>query len=359
MFDEFANFMKEVVNRYKTPMYNVHNWELGNEPDVDPDLLPAIDWGFGCWGRIEDPFYGGEHYGEMIKVVGQAIKEADPTATVWLGGLLLASPETTDPNLGKPELFLQGVLEAGAAPYFDVVGYHWYPPYMNAVEDYDLSNEKWVNWESGTIGIPQFLQQILEANGKWADWGGGTVGKARFLRQTMDQYGVDKPVVLNETGLMCIEGHSYCEPEPVPAFYEMQADHLVRSFVRGLSAGVEGLIWYTLNSPGWRHTGLLDENHDPHQAYTAYQHLSLQLQSSRYSGLVGHGPGVEAYAFRRGNEVVQIVWAQSNEVIPVTYPGWKFIAAYDRDGNPVIPTPIGDDIQLNIHFSPTFVVLNP
>ena len=120
----------------------MHNWELGNEPDVDPDLLP-VDWGFGCWGNIDDPFYGGIHYGEMIKVVGQAIKEADPTATVWLGGLLLATPETSDPNNGKPELFFKGVLEAGAAPYFDVVGYHWYPPYRNLVDDHDLSEGKW------------------------------------------------------------------------------------------------------------------------------------------------------------------------------------------------------------------------
>ncbi len=335
MFDEFAEFMRAVVNRYKAPMYNVHNWELGNEPDVDPELLPDADWGFGCWGRIDDHLYGGEHYGEMIKVVGQAIKEADPTATVWLGGLLLATPETSDPNNGKPELFFKGVLEAGAAPYFDVVGYHWYPPYRNVVDDHDLSE------------------------GKWADWGGGTIGKAQFLRQTMDEYGVDKPLVLNETGLMCVESSSYCNPMPVPAFYEMQADNLIRSFVRGLSVDVEGFIWYTLNGPGWRFTGLLDENNDPYQAYFAYQHLALQLNNARYTGVVNHASGVEAYSFRRGSEVVQVIWTRANDVIPITFPVAKFIAAYDRAGNPIVPTPVGDNYEINARFTPTFVVLNP
>lgn len=335
MFDEFAEFMQAVVNRYKAPMYNVHNWELGNEPDVDPGLLPAPDWGFGCWGDITDPFYGGRFYGEMIKVVGQAIKQADPTATVWLGGLLLDTPETIDPNRGKPELFLKGVLEVGAAPFFDVVGYHWYPPYYNTMEDHDLSR------------------------GKWAEWGGGTIGKAQFLRQTMEEYGVDKPVVLNETGLICVEWTGYCDPLPVSSFYEMQADNLIRSFVRGLSVDVAGFIWYTLNGPGWRHTGLLDENHDPHEAYRTYYNLSLQLKNARYTGIVDRDPGVEAYAFRRGSEVVQVAWTRTNTVIPILFPVSKFIDAYDRAGNRVTPILVGDNYQIEIRFTPTFVVLDP
>ena len=333
-FDEFAEFMRAVVNRYSISEYDVHDWELGNEPDVDPELH-GVDNVFGCWGDKDDPFYGGRHYGEMIKVVSQAIKAADPMATVWLGGLLLSAPETNNPLIGKPELFLKGVLEAGAAPFFDVVGYHWYPPYLNMVVDHDLYRDD------------------------WSDWGGGTIGKAQFLRQIMDEYGVDKPVVLNETGLMCVESSYYCNPLPVSSFYEMQADFLIRSFVRGLSVNVEGFVWYTLDGPGWRHTGLLNENNDPHEAYFAYQHLASQLKNAIYAGAVSHGLGVEAYAFRRGNVIVQVVWARANEVIPVTFPGSKFVAAYGRIGDHIVPVPVGDDYQLDIQFTPTFIVLKP
>ncbi|MCK5429543.1 MAG: hypothetical protein KAI94_08740, partial [Anaerolineales bacterium] len=39
-FDEFADFVRQLVERYKTPEFNVHTWELGNEVDADPDLVP-------------------------------------------------------------------------------------------------------------------------------------------------------------------------------------------------------------------------------------------------------------------------------------------------------------------------------
>ncbi len=55
-FSQFAAFVSAVVERYKAPEFNVHHWELGNEPDVDPRLVRQ-DNGFGCWGDIDDPFY--------------------------------------------------------------------------------------------------------------------------------------------------------------------------------------------------------------------------------------------------------------------------------------------------------------
>src|SRR5262245_2034602 len=87
-FEAFAQFFRALVERYAGPEFDVHRWELGNEPDVDPRLV-GPDNGYGCWGDIQDPFYGGRHYGEMLKVVGPAIKAADPSAQVWIGGLLL------------------------------------------------------------------------------------------------------------------------------------------------------------------------------------------------------------------------------------------------------------------------------
>jgi hypothetical protein len=90
-FSAFAQSVRALVARYMTSEFNVHHWELGNEPDVDPDLV-GIDSSFGCWGNIDDPTYGGRHYGEMLKVVSQAIKAQDPAAKVWVGGLLLGTP---------------------------------------------------------------------------------------------------------------------------------------------------------------------------------------------------------------------------------------------------------------------------
>jgi hypothetical protein len=268
--------MRALVERYKEYEFNVHNWELGNEPDVDPDLVKPNNV-FGCWGNIEDEkYYGGREYGEMIKVIGRAIKEEDPLAKVWLGGLLLSSPYNNDPRKGKPERFLRGILEVGAAPYFDILPYHWYPPYLNKAIDHDMI-------------------------GKFQDWGGGAVGKARFLREIMAEYSVEKPLALNETALMCpptVGGQQieYCNP-PSDEFYLAQANFVIRSFVRGLSENVKGFIWYTLDGPGWRHTGLLHENNQPKPVYTAYQNLIKQLLYTRYIGQPSYGSRIEAYAF--------------------------------------------------------------
>ncbi|MFN2302252.1 MAG: hypothetical protein ACK2TV_00840, partial [Anaerolineales bacterium] len=179
-FDDYANFIIQLVRRYKKPEFNVHNWELGNEVDVDPSFISTIDSQYGCWGDKNDPdFYGGDYYGQMVKVVGLAIKNADPDARVWLGGLMVSNPPDDNDNL-NPENFLRGVLAVGAAPYFDVVPYHGHISYYGKMQDAD----------SLLIG-------------DWAPWGGAAVGKPRFLRSIMQEYGVDKILSLNEVGVGC------------------------------------------------------------------------------------------------------------------------------------------------------------
>jgi hypothetical protein len=332
----FADFIKSVVARYKTPQYNVHNWELGNEPDVDPNLIPP-DNVYGCWGDVNDPYYGGERYGEMVKAVGAAIKAEDPTAMVWIGGLLLDSPNTTNGSLGKPELFLQGILESGAAPFFDIVPYHWYPPYLNQIIDPDNQ---------------------LPGN-QWNSWGGGVLGKANYLRQLMTEYGVSKPLFLNETAVMCppkIGGVDvdWCDPPGVD-FFQMQADSLVRMFVRGMSVNLIGFIWYTINGPGWRNVGLLDQDGNPRPAYYAFQQLNQRIQNSHYIGSRHYDDKAEAYAFDNGSQEIIVTWAKQDEVVNILFAGSSIDQAYDRDGN--IITPVNNSIEVG--FSPVYVILNP
>jgi hypothetical protein len=333
-FSAFEAFMRAVVTRYMQPKFNVHNWEIGNEPDVDPSLVKK-DSVFGCWGNVGDKYYGGEQYGKMLKVIGSAVKQVDPTAKVWFGGLLLASPNS---SLGKPELFLKGALEAGAGPYFDIVGYHWYPPYLNQTIDHDLL-------------------------GRWKDLGGGTIGKARFLRDIMNDYGLNKPLVLNETSLMCpptVGGQptSYCNP-PQAGFYQMQANYEVRSYVRGLSVDLIGFSWYTLDGPGWRNTGLLDSQGQPRPSYLAMKHLIAELQDSKYLAPVDYGAGLEAYAFQRGNDRVHVIWAIENSSKTVSVPIIKFTAAFDRDGKLITPTLSGSNYILSVGFKPIYIILKP
>jgi hypothetical protein len=337
-FGAFATFMRALVTRYSAPEFDVHNWELGNEVDVDPRLVQP-DNGFGCWGNIDDPFYGGRSYGQMLKVVTPAIKAADPLAKVWIGGLLLASPHTTDRRFGRPELFLAGILEAGAAPYFDVVPYHWYPSYGQVKVDYDYGS-----------------------GNEWDALGGGVVGKARYLRELMRQYGVDKPLFLNEISFTCPNdvwgSFPWCK-SPDQQFFELQSNILVRAFARGMANGVTGFIWYTLDSPGWRHGALLDVDANPNLAYKAYQQLGVQLRSVTYEAPAVYAGGLEGYTFRRGMLQIQVIWAKQDQTLPINIPKSLFVGAFNRDGDPITPIDSGENYLLLVEFEPIYIVRYP
>jgi hypothetical protein len=330
--DAFAAFMQALVNRYKQPQFDVHYWELGNEPDVDPSLVDA-DSIFGCWGDINDPYYGGREYGEMLKVATPAIRAIDPTAKVLVGGLLLARPQTTDPGMGTPEYFLDGILKVGAGPYFDILPYHVYPSYAGQDIDYD----------TGSIG-------------HWTALGGWTIGKARFLRQTMAKYGIDKPLLVDETALGCNNDWYTCDPPPAN-FFEAQADYIPRTFSRGLSEGIQGFVWYTLNGPGWRNGGLLDATASPRPSFAAYQSLITRLYGTRFQQKVDYGPGIEAYSFTRGMVAVHVAWSIDTTPDTITVPQSTFMAAYDRDGSSLLPTPVDSNYQFSVGFSPIYLEL--
>jgi hypothetical protein len=307
----------------------VKDWELGNEVDVDPRLVPTHSQ-YGCWGDIDDlEYYGGDYYGEMVKVVGQAIKNADPSARVWLGGMMVATPNTTDPSHGKPENFLRGVLAVGASPYFDVVPYHGHMAYYGKMEDIDS----------------------LKLGG-WASWGGGAVGKPRFLRNIMQAYGVDKILSLNEVGVGCIDTYDFCQP-PVSEFYQFQASMAVRYAVRVLSEKVESFIWYTMNSPSWRNMGLVYDDKTPRPVFYAYQNMANLTQGMTYSSMINYGEGVEAHEFRSNSKKLQVIWTDVDEYLTIQIPQDKFIAAYDRSGNLIS---VGSNFEISVGFAPVYLL---
>jgi hypothetical protein len=338
-FEAYASFLEQLVNRLKTSEFDVHDWELGNEPEVDPELIPP-DSAFGCWGEINDPYYGGQHYGEMLKYVAPRIRNADGNAKIWIGGLILSTPETTNPDLGKPENFIRGILEAGAAPYFDILPFHGHTQYYG-----------------GMIDSEMYL------SGPWNEMGGGVRGKVKYLRDILSSHGVTKPLVINEIGVGCKEEtYDFCNP-PVEEFYEFKADMLVRIATRVLADDVKGFTWYTLEGPGWRSQGLLDGASSPQQAFVAYQELNNQIQDTSHLGPVGYNPNIEAYAFQRGpDEILVILWTKENIVQDIAIPVASFVGARMRLGYSIvdlIPQPVGTDYTLSVGFSPIFLTLRP
>ncbi len=100
---DFADFCGALAGRYQG---RIAAYQVWNEPNL------SREWG----EQPPDP----AEYTALLKVCYEAIKAADPQAIVISAGL---APTGTRLPLAMPDdEFLQGMYDAGAAPYFDALG---------------------------------------------------------------------------------------------------------------------------------------------------------------------------------------------------------------------------------------------
>jgi len=320
--DAFAQFLTAAVDRYSRPPYGIRSWELFNEPDVDPAAVPA-DSVFGCWGETEDAFFGGGRYAQMLRRAYPAIKQADPGAQVILGGLLLDAPN------GAPATFLPGVLEEGGGEFFDMLAFHGYAYY----------NPNLTNWDT-------------PPNSPWTARGGVVAGKASWLRETLQRYGQDKPLLLNEAGLIW-----YSADEPPEEYRLAQADYIIQLYTRGLALNLRSVSWYGWAAPAWQHMELFDPDRSPTPAYHTLVTAIEQLGGAEFLGPTSY-PGTEGYGFRRGQEILQVVWSDSAAERQISLPPGRLVQALDLSGQPIPPRD-GADGQAILVRRPTYLRLTP
>lgn len=102
---DFGDFCHALAGRYRG---RVRAYQVWNEPNL------AREWG----GRPPDP----ARYVELLKACYVGIKTADPDALVVSAGL---APTGNTPPEAIPDIeYLIAMYEAGAAPYFDLLGVH-------------------------------------------------------------------------------------------------------------------------------------------------------------------------------------------------------------------------------------------
>jgi hypothetical protein len=213
------------------------------------------------------------------------------------------------------------VLQAGGGSFFDTVAYHSYTYWLPKHADWDAQNPG------------------------WGHRGGPLLGKLQFLREVMARYGVDKPVQMNEGGLLCYHSDPICGPS---GFYEAQANYLVRLYARSSASNLAGTLWYTLNGPGWQEGGMLDAAQQPRPAYSALAFLARTLGGASYisGGVEG---GVEHHSFRRGDRSYTIYWTNDGSSATLPLPA----------GATAIYTPVGvaspPAASLSVGFEPVIV----
>ncbi|NQX17048.1 endo-1,4-beta-xylanase [Rathayibacter sp. VKM Ac-2857] len=169
----FAAYAAATVERYKD---RVHVWEVWNEPNTD------YYWRGGT----------AQQYGALLRAAYSAIKAADPTATVLVGGL----DQFSDP-------FMQGVLDAGAGDSYDGLAIHTYA----------------VSGAPEVSAIPTYLD-AAEA----------------FLARTSPERGLWITEVSWATCGSC--AHATSEAD--------QAAFLSRSYLDAAARGIRAIAWYNL-----------------------------------------------------------------------------------------------------------------
>ena len=105
--DDYATFAGTVAQRYRG---QIKGYIVRNEPNL------AREWG----GRPPDP----AAYTELLRRAYEAIKAADPEATVVSAGL--APTNHQDAEAMDDRAFLEAMYQAGAGAYFDALGAHPY-----------------------------------------------------------------------------------------------------------------------------------------------------------------------------------------------------------------------------------------
>ena len=135
-----------------------------------------------------------------------------------------------------------------------------------------------------------------------------------------------KPIILNEAGLLCSANCPHNEYDPA------QANYVVRLFTRSKAHGLIGSIWFTLNGPGWRDSGLLDEAQQPRQGYQAMQFLAARLTAADYAGTFSNGP-LEGYIFIKGPVVYRVAWTNDGSTVTIPLPKGTS-AVYGQLGQP-------------------------
>lgn len=159
-FGVMQQALASIVGRYSAPPYNVHYWEMGNEPDNDDSTNRYSTE--NCYGAEPSVYVGFlqaaypiiHNYGGQVIIGGLALDWFDcDEVTPGIAGHV--SPT-----------FLDQILTDGAAPYFDIMNIHYYPNFR-------------VRWEQ---------------------YGTDIAGKIAWVRGVMANHGVSKPIIVTETG---------------------------------------------------------------------------------------------------------------------------------------------------------------
>ncbi len=264
--EQMGAFLAAIVARYSAPPYNVHMWELFNEPDQTHG--PTRGWGLHT-----------TEYAHLLNTVAPVIRATDPQAKIFLGGL--AYDWFTDEGGPFNRGFLGDVVSL-APNSFDYINFHYYP-----------QNIHW----------PTIADKVAE------------------LKKLLAQAKLNKPLVCTETGITSSDNPDFAIPNFPPNSPEDQARWLVQVHAQGFAAGLASIAWFPVQDfhtdiPGWQiftESGLARFDGSPKPAYLAYQHFVREVGDAPFARIIPGAelgaPAVAVYEFARPDARLWVAWS--------------------------------------------------
>ncbi|MEE8637831.1 MAG: family 1 glycosylhydrolase [Candidatus Margulisiibacteriota bacterium] len=233
--DHFADFAYNTVKHFKT---DVKFWEIWNEPNND------FFW--------EDPSF--VNYTKLLRAAYGAVKQADPDAVVILGGIVGDGVEEAYLEDGVVRIvygrggFLAGIYANLGRNYFDVAAIHPYP----FAKDIDST--------ASLVTAINTAKMIMTLQGDYS-----------------------KQLWLTELGPMFFPPEEINFISPDRAYTESEVAGWLDLIYTDLKTQCDKLFWYEFRdypgsfslqnlAPNWE--GLVDEDYNTKEAYTAYENLS-------------------------------------------------------------------------------------
>lgn len=339
--NEYAQFAGWMTERYDGDGINdapgsprVAAWQLWNEPN-DVALWPPIN-GSEAARRLR--------YGQMVVAAYQAIKAADPSATVVLGGVYIFDGSNSDgfDFLNGANGVFQQV--PAAKTKFDVFGIH---PYMPTIRP---------------DAVGEFSTVVLE---------GRLINARKWL--TNDIGRPNAPIWITEIGWCTAPGSAAC-PQVSEA---EQARYLIRAMVIAQQYGIQHTNWLQFEdafdgSHAFSGSAIVNNfngaSYSPKPAYAAYQTMATLLTNVIPSGT---GPlhshtftlgapntaGIYDYRYANAASSVDVLWvpAGSQSVSFPLIPN-KQRLFYTRNGQQFSPAINNNAASLTLSEDPIFVV---
>lgn len=271
----YRNFVKAAVRRY--PFINY--WQVGNEPAAGP-----------------------ADYGEFLCLTYGAVKEADPDATVLIGGAGgMAMPHTFGEyreNFDAVYLPLLEDLAKQNKRCFDIFDFHLFG---NASGDYRLARQirEYVSQKIGELGIPQPEEYWVTETGTYSG----------------------DPKAASREGTVI---------DPPYQTERQQAGDLVRRYAYSLGSGIKKVFWawgltegFHYNEGFFDFTGLIYDGRYAHDggagvkklSYYSYKKMVEVLEGSDWNSIhaVQEADGVYAYMLTKNGSSVWVAWNDNGE----------------------------------------------